>query len=391
MNEIISKINRAQKISFAAGALFLLLCGVGVPTDPKQFFVSYLIAFIFWLGLSLGCLSVAMIHHLTAGRWGFPTRRFLESGFMTLPLMAIFFILILFGLRELYPWAQPEAVAADKILQHKVVYENFTGFLIRAIFFFGIWIFIATRLRKWSLQQDETTDIAPTEKMRNLSGPGIVIVPFVATFAFVDWLMSIEAAWFSTVFPLIILIGQILTAFAFVTILLAWFYRQTPFREIVTPKHFHDLGNFLLTFVMFWTYISFSQFLIIYSGNQPREIGWYLHRIAGNWKWLVAALALFYFFAPFLLLLFRAVKKNVQRLAAIAVLIFFAHALEIYWVIAPTFHPAGIKIHWLDFAAWLGIGGIWFGVFAGNLKCHPFLPQNDVRIENPIAKPADAK
>ncbi|HZL12633.1 MAG TPA: hypothetical protein VFC85_00680, partial [Verrucomicrobiae bacterium] len=322
---------------------------------------------------------------------GFAARRFLEAGFMTLPLMAIFFIPIFFGLRELYLWANPAAVAADKILQQKTIYENFPGFLIRALFFFGILILIATRLRKWSLQQDATTDVAPTIKMRTLSGPGVVIVPLIVTFAFVDWIMSIEPAWFSTVFAVILLSGQILIAFAFAIIVFAWFHRQTPFREFVTTTHFNDLGNLVLTFVMFWTYVAFSQFLIVYSGNQPHEIGWYLHRVAGNWKWIAGFIALFHFFAPFFLLLFRAVKKNVPWLAAIAVVIFLTHALEIFWVIAPTFYAGSIQIHWTDFAAWLGIGGIWLAVFSFNLKRHPLLAKNNPLPGNQLIQTADAK
>ncbi|HEY5298028.1 MAG TPA: hypothetical protein VIK59_08880 [Verrucomicrobiae bacterium] len=391
MNEIFSKLNRLQKISFAIGILFLILCAVGWATTPREFFISWLFSFIFWIGLALGCLNAAMIHYLTGGRWGFAARRFLEAGFLTLPLMAIFFIPIFFGLRELYPWANPAAVAADKILQQKTIYENFPGFLIRALFFFGILILIATRLRKWSLQQDVTADVAPTIKMRTLSGPGVVIVPLIVTFAFVDWIMSIEPAWFSTVFAVILLSGQILIAFAFAIVFLAWFHRQTPFREVVTTTHFNDLGNLVLTFVMFWTYVAFSQFLIVYSGNQPHEIGWYLHRTAGNWKWIAGFIALFHFFAPFFLLLFRAVKKNIPWLAAIAAVIFLTHALEIFWVIAPTFYAGSIQIHWTDFAAWLGIGGIWLAVFSFNLKRHPLLAKNNPLPGNQLIQTADAK
>lgn len=391
MNEIFSKINRSQKISFAIGILFLILCGVGVTFEPREFFISYLIAFIFWIGLTLGCFNAAMIHYLTGGRWGNATRRFLEAGFMTLPLMALFFIPIIFGLHDLYGWARPDAVAADKILQKKALYENFYGFLIRAILFFGISTFIATLLRKWSLQQDQTTEVAPTIRLQKLSGPGIVLIPLLTTFMFVDWIMSIEPAWFSTVFGVVLLSGEILNTFAFVIILLAWFQLHSPFREIVTDKYFHDLGNLLLAFVMFWTYVAFSQFLIIYSGNQPHEIGWYLHRIAGNWKWLAAFIAVFHFFIPFFLLLFRSAKKNVRTLATVAVLIFTVHALEIFWVIAPTFYHEKVKIHWTDFAAWFGIGGIWLGVFAANLKRHPLLARNDPRIEHSIAQTTDAK
>lgn len=390
MNEILFKLNHLQKIAFTGGIIFLILCGIGVAIAPREFFISWLWAFIFWIGLTLGCFNSAMIHYLTGGRWGNSTRRFLEAGFMTLPLMAILFTPILFGLHDLYPWARPDEVSTDKILQQKVIYENFTGFLVRAIFFFGIWILIATRLRKWSLQQDLTPDVAPTIKMRTLSGPGIVIVPLTITFAFVDWIMSIEPAWFSTVFGVILLAGEILIAIAFVILLLAWFRSFPPFHEVANEKQFHDLGNLLLAFVMFWTYVAFSQLLIVYSGNQPHEIGWYLRRIFGSWKFLAGAVAAFHFFVPFCLLLFRAVTKNIQRLAIIAALLFVAHVIEIFWVIAPTFYRNGISIHWTDFAAWLGIGGIWLGVFAGNLKRHPLLARNDPQIENSIAKTANA-
>ncbi|MDQ6632194.1 MAG: hypothetical protein M3Y82_10645 [Verrucomicrobiota bacterium] len=391
MNEILSKINRAQRVSFVVGILFLVLCGVGVVFSPHEFFISYLISFVFWFGLTLGCFHAAMIHYLTGGHWGNVTRRFLEAGFMTLPVMAIFFIPILFGLHDLYAWARPEAVAANKMLQQKAVYENFTGFLIRAIFVFGIWVLIATRLRKWSLQQDATGETASTIKLRTLSGPGIVIVPLTATFAVVDWVMSIEPAWFSTVFAVILFAGQILITFAFVILLLAWFQSQLPFREAITPKHFLDLGNLLLAFVMFWTYVAFSQFLIVYSGNQPHEIGWYLHRIAGSWKWLVCFIGLFHFFIPFFVLLFRAAKKNVRALATVALLIFLVNALEIFWTIAPTFYPSGIKIHWTDFTAWFGIGGIWLAIFAANLKRHPLLAQNLSPTETVIPETANAR
>jgi hypothetical protein len=391
MNKILFKIKRAQRISFVVGIICLILCGVGVVFSSHEFFISYLIAFIFWFGLTLGCFLVAMIHYLAGGHWGNVTRRFLEAGFMTLPLMAILFIPILFGLHDLYAWAQAEAVAADKMLQQKAVYENRAGFLIRAIFFFGIWILIATRLRKWSLQQDASGDPAPTIKLRTLSGPGIVIVPLTATFAVVDWVMSIEPAWFSTVFAVILFSGQVLITFAFVILLLAWFQSHPPVREVVTPKHFLDLGNLLLAFVMFWTYVAFSQFLIVYSGNQPHEIGWYLHRIAGNWRWLVCFIGLFHFLIPFFVLLFRAAKKSVRTLATVALLIFLVNALEVFWTIAPTFYPVGIKIHWTDFAAWFGIGGIWLAVFAANLKRHPLLAQNLSPTETVIPETANAK
>lgn len=203
--------------------------------------------------------------------------------------------------------------------------------------------------------------------------------------------MSIEPKWYSTIFLVIVLIGQILTAFAFVTLLLAWLRDQAPFRKVVTRTHFHDLGNLLLAFVVFWTYVSFSQLLVIYSGNLPQEIEWYLHRIAGGWKWVIGLLALFHFFVPFFLLLFRVMKQNVARLAVIASLIFCMHIVEVFWVIEPSFFREGMHVHWLDFSTIVGVGGVWLALFAANLKRHALLPQNDPRIEYSIAQLANAK
>ncbi len=392
MNEVVrAKLSRLQRIGLFVGAIGLVACGLGLALQPRQFFSSYLIGYAFWLGLSLGCFGVTMIHHLTGGRWGFVTRRFLEAGFMTLPLMAALFIPLLFGLRELYPWTNSEIVAASEVLQRKAIYLNAPWFYARTAIFFALWLGMAFLLRKWSLQQDATPDPAPTIRLRTLSGPGIVIYALTATFAFVDWVMSIEPKWFSTIFPVIIVIGQILTAFAFVTLLLAWFRNEPPFRDVVVTKHFHDLGNLLLAFVVFWTYVSFSQFLIIYSGNLPREIDWYLHRIAGDWKWVVGLLALFHFFVPFFLLLFRLMKQSVARLATIAALIFGVHIVEVFWVIKPSFFPDGVTIHWLDFAAVLGLGGVWLALFARNLNRHALLPQNDPRTEYATTQLAHAK
>jgi len=224
--------------------------------------------------------------------------------------------------------------------------------------------------------------------MRALSGPGLVIYPLTGTFACVDWIMSLETDWFSTIFAVIVLIGQILAAFAFVVILLVFLRDQAPICDVVKTEHFHKLGNLLLTFVLFWTYVAFSQLLIIYSGNLPAEIQWYLHRIAGGWKYIVLFLVAFHFFIPFLLLLFRVSKRNPAFLVKLAAVLFFAHLVNTFWLIAPSFHPEGFSIHWLDFVAPIGIGGIWMAVFIAGLKAKALLPRHDPRLEYSLA---DAK
>lgn len=375
-----SPFDRWQRLGFGVGLAGLVLCGCGAAFATRQFFISYLMGCLFWMGLSSGCLGVAMIHHLTGGQWGFVTRRFLEAGFMVLPVMALLFLPVLLGLSELYPWARPETVADIETLQKRQSIMNVPWFCARTIFFLAVWLTLAWRLRRWSLQQDQTRDVAPTIRMRAWSGVGLVVWTLTGTFAFVDWIMSAETNWFSSIFPIIIIIGQILTAYALITLMLAWLRERSPFRNVVAATHFHNLGNLLLAFVVFWTYVSFSQFLIIYSGNLPHEIEWYLHRTAGGWSWVAGFLALFHFLAPFALLLVRATKRSPARLAALAAMIFCVHVVETFWMIQPSFHH-GVHIHWLDFAAVAGVGGIWVGVFALNLKRQPLLPRNDPRIE----------
>jgi hypothetical protein len=388
---ITSKLDRLRRAALIAGITGLASCGLGAALNSRQFFISYLVGYTFWLGLSLGCMGVTMMHHLTGGRWGFVTRRFLEAGFMTLPLMALLFVPLLFGLHTLYPWTQPGLWGPSHALQLKAIYLNTHGFCIRATIYLAIWLVMAFYLRRWSLAQEDTDDTAPTVRLRALSGPGIVIYPVIATFAFVDWVMTIEPKWYSTMFPVIILIGQVLSAFAFTTLLLAWFRDDPPFQGIVNRTHLHDLGNLLLAFVVFWTYVSFGQLLIIYSSNLPQEIDWYLHRIAGGWRVVIGVLTLFHFFVPFFLLLFRVMKQRVARLALIAGLVFAVHMVEVYWTIEPTFFPQGLHVHWLDFAALIGLGGIWLALFAWNLRRHPLLVRNDPRLQFRAPELAHAK
>lgn len=381
MNAILdSRIDRLQRTALIVGGLAAVACVAGLFFNPRQFLISYLFSYLFWIGLSLGCLCVAMIHHLTGGRWGDVTRRFLESGYMTLPLMAIMFIPILAGMRELYPWARMGGIANDPNLLHKAHFLNPPAVALRACLFFGVWLWMAFALRIWSREQDQTKDLAATIKARSLSGPGVVIYALTVTFAWVDWLMSLEPDWYSTIFPVIICGGQILTAFAFVVIMLAWFKNQPPFAPVVEAGQFHQLGNLLLTFVMFWTYVSFGQLLIIWSGNLPHEIVWYLHRIAGHWKWIAGFLALFNFFLPFFLLLFRAAKKNARAICFLAILVLSCQVISGYWLVEPAFFPAEVHIHWLDLATLIALGGFWVGMFATGLKRAPLLIRNDPRI-----------
>src|SRR5579862_475536 len=317
-----AKLNRVQMGSLLIGLVALVTCAFGAFANPAQFYFSYLFAVLFWLGLSLGCFAVAMIHQLTGGRWGYPTRRFLEAGAVTMPLMLVLFIPIFFGLHYLYPWARPVEVGAVKALQDRHPYDNDALYIIRQLFFLLVWTWMAAQLRKWSLEQDRTNDAAPTRKARALSGPGLVVYGLLVTFASVDWIVSLAKDWYSTMFGVIVAGGQILAAYAFSVVMLTLFRKQPPIEEVVSNVHYHQLGNLMLTFVLFWTYVSFGQLLIIYSGDIPHELDWYLHRIASSWKAVIGAVAAIHFFLPFFLLLFRSVKKRVAAITTLAAMLF---------------------------------------------------------------------
>ena len=369
-----------SRIALGLGIVCLLFCLLGWFLDPRQFYISYLFAELVWLGVALGCMAFLMIHYLTGGKWGWPVRRFFESAAGTLPLLGLLFIPICFGLHQLYPWAMPARVAANEILQQKQTYLSVPFFVLRAVIAFGIWSWIAYLLNKWSREQDATLEPAPMKRLRKLSGPGLVIYPLTITVVFVDWVMSLETDWFSTMFPILICIGQMLSGLAFVILLLAWIGPRTSLSEIIGKENFHHLGSLLLAFTMLWAYMAFSQLLVIWSGNLPHEISWYMHRIAGGWRWVLVFLVLFHFFGPFFLLLSRQVKRTQPALAAIAGVMFIAHVVDVWWMIVPAFYPHGIHVSWLDFVALAGVGGVWLFFFARNLDSKALIPMNDPRF-----------
>jgi hypothetical protein len=370
----------AKSISLSLGIIGLIGCLVGWLIVPRDFFVAYLFGHFFFLSLSLGSLGLLMIHHLTAGDWGYAVRRFLESAVGNLPLLALLFVPIFFGLAELYPWQNPAVVAAHETLRVMQMYLNPAGFVLRTAIVFAIWIIMARQLLKWSAEQDATISLEPTRKMRTLSGPGLVIYPITMTFAAVDWLMSMEADWSSTMFPILICIGQILSALSLVILLLAWAARSSPLGLLASEENFHKLGNLLLAFTMMWAYLAFGQLLVIWSGNLPREISWYLHRIGDGWKWIAIFIALFHFFVPFFLLLMRPAKKRRRILASIAGCVFATHIVAIWWTMAPSVYTKHLYVGWLAPGALLGIGGIYSFAFLKNLEKRRLVPLNDPRL-----------
>jgi len=370
--------------SLATGGIASAALLVGRFLDPPQFYRSYLLGFSLWMGIALGCLGILMLQHLTGGAWGIVIRRILEAGAGTLPFLFLLFLPLATGLRKLYPWADPNLLAHDELLRHKSAYLNAAGFLLRAVIYFALWSATAMLLRRWSERQDHAGDPGLPDKMAKLSGAGIALYVVAMTFASVDWLMSLEPHWFSTIYGVFIVVGQILSAMSFAILVLAFLAGRAPLAGAVGVRHFHDLGKLLFAFVMIWSYFAFSQFLIIWAGNLPEEIPWYLKRLTGGWQWFALALVLFQFAIPFALLLSVRLKRDPGKLARIAAILLGMRLLDMAWMIGPAFHPDGLSLHWMDVAAPVAVGGIWLAVFLGYLTSRPLLPLGDPFLEESI-------
>jgi hypothetical protein len=371
-------------------ALTIGVLGSGVAAalgmaDPAQFYQSYLLAFVYWFGIALGALALLMVQHLTGGAWGVVIRRVLEAATRTLPLLAVMFVPLAFGLSYLFPWTDTEKVLADPVLRQKMAYLNVPFFLARAAIYFVVWLGMATLLSRWSNGQDETGDPRFADRMRKLSGAGLILWGATITFASIDWLMSLEPHWYSTIFGILMMGGQGLGAMAFSIITLRWLSEREPLAGVIKQAHFHDLGNLLMTFVVLWAYFSFSQLLIIWSGNLPEEIPWYLHRIEGGWAAIAIVVAVFYFAVPFILLLSRRTKRRARSLAMVAGGVLAARLVDLFYLIAPEFSKQGFVFHALDFAAVIGVGGLWVAFFTRELGRRPLLPVNDPELESAIA------
>lgn len=373
---------RALVAAVGGGALFavvaLVLYATGGAAATAQVLLSYLVAYTFWLGVPLGCLVILMLQHLTGGAWGLLLRNILESASRTLVLLAVLFLPFVVGLPWLYLWARPDVVQGDEDLSHKALYLNPGFYIARAIVYFAIWLALAFILNRWSGDQLARPANPPSRRFRLVSAPGLVAYGLTITFASVDWVMSLEPYWYSTIYPVLFATGQVLSGFAFAIAVLVLLAGQPPAAEVVRPQHLNDLGSLLMAFVMFWAYMSFSQFLLIWVGNLPEEIPWYIRRSRGGWLWVAVALALFNFAVPFLLLLSRDIKRDRRKLAAVAVLLLVMRFLDVLWWIEPAYAQPRSAAFWLlDIGATVALGGVWIWFFVQQLRRRPVFPIND--------------
>jgi hypothetical protein len=384
-NTVTQSLNNLQRAALIIGVIGLIATLIGGFTVESNFYQSYLYGFLFWTGLALGCLMLLFVQHMAGGSWGAMIRRPLESGAMVLPIMAIFFIPVLIGLftNNLYDWTRPEYVADHPLVKAKELYLNKPFFVIRSIIYFAIWIYGAYYFFKKSSEQDANAQDSTRIgfRLKGLGAPWIIIYILTMTFAGVDWAMSLTPEFFSGMYPVIMMIGQVISAMClmiFTTTYLA--SKDEHYDDVLTTKRLQDLGNFLMAFTMFWAYTSMSQLMIIWSNNVIETNPYYVLRFSNAWRGVGGFLIFFGFIAPFVILFSRWVKRKRQALVLVAIWAIFIRLLDLFFIIIPNFRREGLAIHWLDIAVLVGIGGIWIAVFASWLKSRPILPQHDPRL-----------
>jgi len=366
-----------QQRSIVIGLVGAVATIAGAFLAPHDFYSAYLIGFMFWLGLSLGCMAILMLYHLVGGSWGTVARRTLEAGMMTLPMMAVLFLPIVLNLPKMYPWARPEELAKDPkladIARSYLHFGGFDGVFARYIIYFVIWIGMAYFLNSWSTEQDTPDGGAKsTLRFRAVSSIGLVIYSLTISFAVIDWVMSLQARWISTIYGLLFVAGEALSAFCFVAVIESILGKRKPMSDYLTKTEVHDHGKLMLAFVMVWAYFNFSQWLIIWAGNLPEEIPWYIRRMNGGWGGVGLFLVIFHFAVPFALLLSRSLKKNAGQLALLASWLMVMRIVDIYWHIEPATFPT-FHLSWVHFAVIVGIGGLWMAYFFRNLRSRPLL------------------
>jgi hypothetical protein len=379
------ELKRVGTMALGVGAVFSALLVFGLLIDRAQFFQAYLVGFIFWIGITLGSTALLMLQHLTGGAWGLIIRRVLEAASRTLPLMLILFLPILLGLNQIYIWTNKAQMDQVPALREKTAhYLNPAFFTVRAAVYFAIWLVMMWLLNTWSLQNDRTANRRLLKRLQMLSGPGLGLLIITITFASIDWVMSLDPAWSSTIFGLIFVASWSLSALAFGILVMSWLARREPMEAVVRTSHFHDWGNLMMALVMLWMYFAFSQYLIIWSGNLPEETVWYVARKHDGWGVIALAIVILQFAFPFLTLLSRAAKNSPQRLGMLALLILVMRVVDVIWLIEPSFNREHFHLSWMDIVAPIAVGGLWIATFAWQLQKRSLIPINDPQLEQAL-------
>jgi hypothetical protein len=383
-------VNRLQTSALAVGAIALVLgCFLGLrsPESKDAFFRAYLMGYMLVLGFALGSLGLLMLQHLTSGQWGILIRRPLESATRTLPLLFVLFLpIFFFGLEHLYgAWLDPAKLKEEPLSKMQVSWLTPGGFRIRAVIYFLVWCGLMLIFNFWSRQQDiHREDRALRRRFKMLAGPGIILYVFTLSFAAIDWVMSISPHWASTIYGFLFVAGELISSMALMVIIVVLLARTGPFAGVLHKRHLWQFGGLLFAFNMLWAYFSFSQLLIIWSGNLPEEITFYRSRLYSSWGIVAVIVLIFHFFVPFFLLLSKDLKRNQRLLPKVAMWMIFMRLVDLYWYTQPEFYRNALP-NALDFVLPIALVGIWLGYFAWNLKREPLLPLGDPKLAEAIA------
>jgi hypothetical protein len=376
-------VSRLQQRALIAGIIGVVVCIVGYIKSPESLLQSYLMAFMLILGLSLGSLGLLMMQHLTGGYWGIVIRRPLESATRALPLVFILFAPIFFGFRHIYGvWLNAPAKGEGALSEFQQHYLTANGFHIRAIAYFAVWLLLMWGFNAWSRRQDlDRDDRSLRRRLKMVAGPGIILYVFAMSFAAIDWVMSLSPHWASTIYGFLYVAGQLISSMSLMICVVVLLSRTPVFASVLKPRYLHDLGKLLLAFIMLWAYFSFSQLLIIWSGNAPEEISFYRSRLYGEWGYVSVIILIFHFFVPFFLLLSRDLKRNPSLITKVAAWMILMRFVDLYWLTRPEFTPNAMPSLW-DLGAVLALGGLWLFYFAWQLQKMPLLPLGEPKLED---------
>jgi hypothetical protein len=376
-------VSRLQQRALIAGIIGVVVCIIGYIKSPESLLQSYLMAFMLILGLSLGSLGLLMMHHLTSGYWGIVIRRPLESATRALPLVFILFAPIFFGFRHIYGvWLNAPAKGEGALSEFQQHYLTANWFHIRAIVYFAVWLLLMWGFNAWSRRQDlDRDDRSLRRRLKMVAGPGIILYVFAMSFAAIDWVMSLSPHWASTIYGFLYVAGQLISSMSLMICVVVLLSRTPVFASVLKPRYLHDLGKLLLAFIMLWAYFSFSQLLIIWSGNAPEEISFYRSRLYGEWGYVSVIILVFHFFVPFFLLLSRDLKRNPSLITKVAAWMILMRFVDLYWLTRPEFTPNAMPSLW-DLGAVLALGGLWLFYFAWQLQKMPLLPLGEPKLED---------
>jgi hypothetical protein len=379
-----SRWSAGRNTLFFAALISVAACAAGYYLEPERFFRSYLVAFAFTAAIGLGSFFFVMVMYLSGSAASVTVRRIMENIMVTLPVGAILFLPLIFGLKYVYPWTNPNLVAASVSLHKKSAYLTENFFVLRTYGYFLLWSIWIFAIYRQSTKQDSQRSARQMNVIARWSAPGLLLAVLVGTLAAYDWLMSVQPTWYSTIFGLYYLAGGSLAFMSVVTLVCLGFRRAGILTNSINVEHYHDLGKWLFALTAFYTYIGVSQYLLIWYANLPEETSFYRARSQGTWLYLSLALPFLRFFIPFFVLLCRGAKRNLTIIGMVAAWSLLMEYIDIYWVVMPVHYPNGPQLHWLDFATLAATVSICGLQFWNRFRRHKMVPVGDLRLEQSL-------